>query len=139
MISSSSLSCSTSSATLRSCGYRPDDIDRFVGSVSGNLGNDPIDGVDTRRRRARAAALNIVPTSTGAARTGTLTIAGQTVTVNQSGISCSYSVSTTSLTAPSTGTNSMGASLMRSANRGSGRGREGRMEGRLAQASQFAH
>src|SRR5262249_28701943 len=40
--------------------------------------------------------------TTGAARSGTLTIAGQTVTVNQAASSCTYSVSTTTISAPST-------------------------------------
>jgi len=42
----------------------------------------------------------------GGTRVGTLTVAGRTVTVTQGAGSCSYSVSPTSQTVPSTGTNS---------------------------------
>src|SRR5688500_4910507 len=50
-----------------------------------------------------SANFSVAANSSGAVRTGTLTVAGQTVTVNQSANSCSYSLSATSLTAPSTG------------------------------------
>jgi hypothetical protein len=44
-----------------------------------------------------------VAANTGAARTGTLTIAGQTLTVTQQAVACSYSVSPTSQSAPAGG------------------------------------
>jgi hypothetical protein len=47
----------------------------------------------------------VAANTTGAARTGTLTVAGQTVTINQAANSCTYSVSPTSASAPSTGLN----------------------------------
>jgi phage baseplate assembly protein gpV len=46
----------------------------------------------------------VAANSTGAPRTGTMTIAGQTVTVTQAAASCSYSASPTTISAPSTGT-----------------------------------
>ena len=48
----------------------------------------------------------VAPNGTGSARTGTLTVAGQTVTITQSTGSCSYSVSPTSASALSTGQSS---------------------------------
>jgi Putative binding domain, N-terminal len=48
----------------------------------------------------------VAPNGTGAGRTGTLTVGGQIVTVTQSTGSCTYSVSPTSVSAPSTGLNS---------------------------------
>jgi alcohol dehydrogenase len=39
-------------ATLRDYGYRREEIDEFVGNVSGNLENDPIDGIDAGLMRA---------------------------------------------------------------------------------------
>ena len=47
----------------------------------------------------------VAPNTTGAVRTGTLTVAGQTVTITQSANSCTYNVSPTSVSAPSTGSN----------------------------------
>ena len=47
---------------------------------------------------------SVAANSTGATRVGTMTIAGRTVTVTQSGGSCGYSVSPTNVSAPSTGT-----------------------------------
>jgi hypothetical protein len=45
---------------------------------------------------------SVAANTTGAARSGTLTIAGQTVTINQSTSGCTYSVSTTSVSVPAT-------------------------------------
>ena len=45
----------------------------------------------------------VAPNTTGVVRTGTLTVAGQTVTITQSANSCTYNVSPTSVSAPSTG------------------------------------
>ena len=47
----------------------------------------------------------VAPNDTGAPRTGTLTVGGHIVTVNQSTGSCTYSVSPTSVPAPLTGLN----------------------------------
>src|SRR5439155_11495921 len=44
-----------------------------------------------------------VSANTGAARTGTATIAGQTLTVNQAGAACSFSIAPTSETVPAAG------------------------------------
>ena len=48
---------------------------------------------------------SVAVNSTASPRTGTLTVAGQTVTVSQAAGSCSYSVSPTSVSVPSTGSN----------------------------------
>ena len=56
--------------------------------------------------RARLDQLHVAPNATGSARTGTLTVAGQIVTITQSTGSCSYSVSPTSASALSTGQSS---------------------------------
>ena len=45
-----------------------------------------------------------VASNTGGARSGALTIAGQTVTVSQAAAACSYSVTPTTVSAPATGT-----------------------------------
>ena len=46
----------------------------------------------------------VAPNPTGVTRVGTLTVATKTITVTQSGGSCTYSVSQTAVTAPATGT-----------------------------------
>ena len=48
---------------------------------------------------------SVAPNTTGALRSGTLTVAGQTVTITQAANSCTYSVSPTSVSAPPTGSN----------------------------------
>ena len=53
-----------------------------------------------------SADYSVAPNGTGSPRTGTLAIAGQTVTITQATGSCSYSVSPTSVSVPSTGQNS---------------------------------
>ena len=50
-----------------------------------------------------SANYSVAPNGTGMPRTGTLTVAGQTVTITQATGSCSYSVSPPSVSAPSTG------------------------------------
>ncbi len=45
---------------------------------------------------------SVAANTTGAARGGTLTVAGKTVTINQAGASCTYLVSTTNVSVPST-------------------------------------
>ena len=45
----------------------------------------------------------VAPNATGSSRTGTLTVAGQTVTVTQASSSCTYTVTPTSMAVPSTG------------------------------------
>jgi hypothetical protein len=52
-----------------------------------------------------SVSYSVAPNTTGANRSGTITVAGRAITVSQSGGSCSYSVSPTSVTAPSTGLN----------------------------------
>jgi hypothetical protein len=52
-----------------------------------------------------------VAANTGAARTGTITIAGQTVTVNQAAFVCTYMVAPTSASFPSAGGSSMPVSV----------------------------
>jgi all-beta uncharacterized protein len=47
----------------------------------------------------------VAPNTTGTVRSGTLTVAGQTVTITQAANSCTYSVSPTTASAPSTGSN----------------------------------
>jgi hypothetical protein len=47
----------------------------------------------------------VAPNTTGAARSGTLVVAGQTVTITQAANSCTYSVSPTTVSAPATGNN----------------------------------
>jgi hypothetical protein len=48
---------------------------------------------------------SVAPNTTGAVRSGTLTVAGQTVTITQAANSCTYSVSPTTVSAPPTGNN----------------------------------
>jgi len=48
----------------------------------------------------------VAPNGTGAPRSGTLTVGGQVVTVNQSTGSCTYSVTPSTVVAPFTGLNS---------------------------------
>ena len=48
-------------------------------------------------------AYTVAANTTGSQRVGTMTIAGQTYTVTQSGASCTYSLSATSVSVPSTG------------------------------------
>ena len=50
-------------------------------------------------------SLSIAANTGSGSRTGTLTIAGQTVTVTQQGVSCTTTISPTSVTAPDTLTN----------------------------------
>ena len=50
-----------------------------------------------------SANYTVASNGTGTPRTGTLTVAGQTVTITQATGSCSYSVSPPSVSAPSTG------------------------------------
>ena len=58
----------------------------------------------------------VAPNGTGSPRTGTLTVAGQIVTITQSTDSCSYSVSPTSMAAPLTGPDrDLGQSRVRAA------------------------
>jgi hypothetical protein len=45
----------------------------------------------------------VAANTTGSSRTGTLTVAGRAVTITQAAASCSYSVSPTSASIPSTG------------------------------------
>ena len=52
-----------------------------------------------------AVSYSVASNPTGTSRVGTLTVAGRTVTITQAGGSCSYSVSPTSVSAPSTGLN----------------------------------
>jgi len=54
-------------------------------------------------------------TNTGAARNGTLTIAGQTVTVSQSSTSCSYSLNPSTVPIPAAGSTGTAVSVMTSA------------------------
>ena len=53
-----------------------------------------------------SVSYSVAPNGTGTPRSGTLTVAGQIVTVSQSASSCTYSVSPTSVSAPLTGLNS---------------------------------
>jgi all-beta uncharacterized protein len=52
-----------------------------------------------------SVSYSVAPNTTGASRSGTITVAGRTITVSQSGGSCSYTVSPTSVSAQSTGLN----------------------------------
>jgi hypothetical protein len=48
---------------------------------------------------------SVAANTNGVARTGTLTVAGQTVTITQAAASCTYSVSPTTVSVPPSGSN----------------------------------
>src|SRR5256712_6031412 len=83
------------------------------GSMHGVLQPDPVARAEIIRKwivdygapeqNASETVSYTVAANSGAARTGTLTVAAQTVTVTQQGQACSYTVSPTSNTAPASG------------------------------------
>jgi hypothetical protein len=67
------------------CAWAARSNDAFITITSGSAGND------------NGTVTFIVAANAGSARSGTLTIAGQTVTVNQTAPDCAYTLSTTSI------------------------------------------
>lgn len=74
------------------CGWQPVSNDTWITITSGSLGSG--NGV---------LGYHVGTNSTGSPRTGTITIAGQTFTVNQSNVSCSYAISPMSNSFPASG------------------------------------
>ena len=89
---STGLDSSISVITGSSCAWTPVSSVPWITITSGGM--------------AGLGSFNYTVASTTTARTGTITVGGQIVTVTQGAGSCTYSVSPTSVSAPSTGLNS---------------------------------
>lgn len=76
----------TVAAQATGCAWTARSNDAFITVSSGSSGND------------NGTVTFSVQANTGSARAGTLTIGGQTVTVNQDALACTYALSTTSVT-----------------------------------------
>ena len=74
------------------CGWQAVSNSAFLTITSGPFGTG-----------SGTVTYNVALNSTGSPRTGTLTIAGQTFTVNQSNVPCSYVIAPTSNTVPAVG------------------------------------
>jgi Putative binding domain, N-terminal len=89
---STGLNSSISVITGSSCAWTPSTTDSWITITSGGMSG--------------LGSFSYTVAAGSTPRTGTITVGGQIVTINQGGGSCTYSVSPASVSAPSTGMNS---------------------------------